>query len=165
MGWMIECVDCPKYFFKMTDRSLRLDANGHPHIAYGDDHLYYAWYDGSIWHFEAADEAPGVGRHASLALDENGYPHISYFDDYNDDLKYAYRDASGWHTQIVNSAWNGNLEGGTSLAMDGNGYAHISYYDDARYSVNYAFQDGNGWHKETIDQFEASWETIVGTRH
>ena len=39
-GWLVECVDCPKYFSNMTDRSLRLDAAGHPHIAYGGDHLY-----------------------------------------------------------------------------------------------------------------------------
>jgi hypothetical protein len=131
MGWLIECVDCPKYFYKMTDRSLRLDATGYPHIAYGDDHLYYAWYDGANWHVETADKAPGVGKHASLALDEGGNPHISYFDDDNDALKYAYHDASGWHTQIVNDAWDGNLEGGTSLALDGSGYPHISYYDDS----------------------------------
>lgn len=33
--WTIECVDCPKLFDSMTDRSLRLDAVGRPHIAYG----------------------------------------------------------------------------------------------------------------------------------
>ena len=30
-GWVIECVDCPKSFGAMTDRSLRLDAAGHTH--------------------------------------------------------------------------------------------------------------------------------------
>jgi len=41
-NWRIECVDCPKQFSDMTDRSLRLDDGGHPHIAYGGKHLYYA---------------------------------------------------------------------------------------------------------------------------
>jgi hypothetical protein len=45
-GWLTECVDCPKYFTNMTDRSLRLDAAGHPRNAYGADYLYYAWHDG-----------------------------------------------------------------------------------------------------------------------
>ena len=27
-GWQIECVDCPKYFSNMTDRSLHLDMAG-----------------------------------------------------------------------------------------------------------------------------------------
>ena len=87
LGWVIECVDCPKYFEEMSDRSLRLDAAGHPHIAYGSDHLYYAWHDGTTWHLETVDDAPGVGSYASLALDGGGYPHISYYDSTNEDLR------------------------------------------------------------------------------
>ena len=45
-GWQTECADCPRQFSNMTDHSLRLDAEGHPHVAYGGDHLYYAWSDG-----------------------------------------------------------------------------------------------------------------------
>ena len=93
-GWVIECVDCPKYFDGITDRSLRLDADGNPRIAYGGDHLYYAWHDGANWHYEMADDSPGVGKHASLALDGNGYPHISYYDRTNGDLSYAYYSAA-----------------------------------------------------------------------
>jgi len=78
MGWLIECVDCPKYVGYLTGRSLRVDAAGQPHVAYGGDHLYYAWHDGATWHLETADDAPGVGSDASLALDGAGYPHISY---------------------------------------------------------------------------------------
>jgi hypothetical protein len=51
-GWTIECVDCPKQFSNMTDRSLALDLAGHPHIAYGREDLYYAYHDGSVWHYE-----------------------------------------------------------------------------------------------------------------
>jgi len=102
-GWVIECTDCLKQFSNMTDRSLRLDAAGHPHIAYGGDHLYYAWNDGVSWQLETVDASPDVGQHASLALDGGGYPHISYYDDTNDDLKYAYQDASGWHIETVDS--------------------------------------------------------------
>jgi len=79
-GWTIDCPDCPKLFSNMTDRSLRLDAAVHPHIAYGEDHLYCAWHDGVAWRYETADPSPGVGVYASLALDDGGSPHISYFD-------------------------------------------------------------------------------------
>ena len=61
-GWVIECADCPKKFLGMTDRSLRLDAAGHPHIAHGSDHLYYAWHDGADWHYETVDDSSGVGQ-------------------------------------------------------------------------------------------------------
>ncbi len=142
-GWVIECVDCPKKFSEMTDRSLRLDAAGHPHIAYGRDHLYYAWYDGADWHYETADDSPNVGWYASLALDGHGYPHISYSG--GGHLKYAYQDAYGWHIETVDS------EGGvyTSLALDGDGYPHISHYGND--NLKYAYQDASGWYTETVD--------------
>ena len=139
LGWAIECVDCPKYFEEMSDRSLRLDAAGYPHIAYGSDHLYYAWHDGATWHLETVDEAPGVGSYASLALDGGGYPHISYYDTTNGDLRYAYLDASGWHTQIVDS--EGVVGRNTSLALDGSGYPHIGYNNITDDDLMYAYRD------------------------
>ena len=54
-GWTLACVDCPRDFRQPQARSLRLDATGHPHIAYGGDHLYYASYDGAAWQVEVAD--------------------------------------------------------------------------------------------------------------
>jgi uncharacterized repeat protein (TIGR01451 family) len=88
-GWTIDCPDCPKLFSSMTDRSLRLDAAGRPHVAYGQDHLYYAWHDGVAWRYETADASPGVGIYASLALDGGGSPHISYWDETTGDLHHA----------------------------------------------------------------------------
>ncbi len=123
--WIIECVDCPKSFYGMSDRSLVLDAAGHPHIAYGGDHLYYAWHDGTSWHYETADSSPIVGAYASLALDQEGYPHISFMDGQNQDLRYAYKDASGWHVEAAVS--EGLVGYFTSLALDADGYPHVSY--------------------------------------
>ncbi|MDH7486327.1 MAG: carboxypeptidase regulatory-like domain-containing protein, partial [Anaerolineae bacterium] len=80
----------------MTNRSLRLDTSGHPHIAYGGDHLYYAWHDGAAWHLETVDPSPGVGRYASLGLDGAGFPHISYHDGVHGSLKYARWTGSTW---------------------------------------------------------------------
>ena len=85
----------------MGQHSLRLDAAGHPRIAYGGDHLYYAWYDGAAWHTETADNAPSVGRYASLALDAAGYPHISYYDLANKDLKYARWTGTAWRSSAL----------------------------------------------------------------
>ena len=83
-------MDYPKQFSWMTDRSLWLDADEYPHIAYGCKHLYYAYYDGVSWHLETVDDSPAVGKHTSLALDGDGHPHISYYAHYPYyDLKYA----------------------------------------------------------------------------
>lgn len=101
--WHIQRVDAPKLFSDMTDRSLRLNADGHFRIAYGEDFLYYIWYDGRTWHKEVVDRSPGTGRYASLALDAAGNPHISYWDSTLYDLKYARWTGSKWEIQTVDS--------------------------------------------------------------
>lgn len=152
-GWDLACVDCPRYFQNMTDRSLRLDANEHPHVAYGDDHLYYAWRDDTTWHTEVVDNSPGVGSYAALALDGTGYAHISYFDAVNINLKYAWQDGSGWHIQTLDPT----AKAGTfsSLALDSHGHAHISYYDIANTNLKYAWQDDTRWRFEIVDEIGA----------
>ncbi len=141
----IECADCPKQFDYSTDRYLRLDSLGNPHLAYGRDHLYYAWRDAAGWHDETADSATLVGSVASLALTASGAPRIAYLDTLNDKLKYAARLASGWQVETVADA----AYGGVSLGVDSSGYAHISYWDGQR--LKYAYQDAGGWHFEIAD--------------
>ncbi|HHH40664.1 MAG TPA: carboxypeptidase regulatory-like domain-containing protein, partial [Chloroflexi bacterium] len=148
--WTVQTVDAPKYFADMTDRSLALDGNVHPHIAYGGDHLYYAYYDGSTWHREMVDASAGVGSHAAIAVTGTTAitVHISYYDAVNGDLKYARRDAGGrWITQTVD--YNGNVGRYTSIALDRQGRPHISYYDVTNKNLKYAYWDGNQWHEET----------------
>ena len=55
-GWTTERVEDGKAFWNMPDRSLALDTAGRPHIAYGGDHLYYGYYDGTSWHTEVVDD-------------------------------------------------------------------------------------------------------------
>ena len=148
-AWVIECVDCPHYFTFMTDSRLLVDSEGHSHMAYGGDHLYYAWHDGANWHSETADDAPQVGQYASLVLDGNGYPHISYYDELDSNLKYAYRDATGWHVETVDTDHVGQHH--TSLALDASGYPHIGYYCGSTSDLKYAYLDAYGWHIETVD--------------
>ncbi len=78
--WTTEAVDAPKIFTDFYSRSLAVDTDDHPHIAYGGDHLYYAFYDGTSWNYETVDLSTGVGECASIALDSSGKVHISYFD-------------------------------------------------------------------------------------
>ena len=80
LAWDIQTVDAPKSFGGMGDKSLRLDTNNNPHVAYGGDHLYYDWREGTTWHSEIVDAGSAVGSYATLALDANGKPHISYYD-------------------------------------------------------------------------------------
>jgi len=149
--WNIHRVHSGKFFDDMGDRSLALDADGNPHIAYGGKHLYYAWNDGTEWYIDTVDDSWDVGLFASLALDSGGYPHISYYDrDPNGDLKYAYKDVSGWHIQTVDSS-NNSLGLFTSLALDANGHVHISYSDLTEGHLKYANWDGSQWSLQVVD--------------
>jgi hypothetical protein len=148
--WQTARVDAPKLFREMGARSLALDAAGYPHIAYGEDSLYYAWQDGTAWHYDVVD-APTemVGWDTSLALDTLGRPHISYCDLTRGDLKYAYYDGSFWHVEVVDSL--GDVGHHTSLVLDTLGFPHISYYDQGNGDLKYARWDGSAWRIETVD--------------
>jgi hypothetical protein len=144
--WEMEVVHNGKQFKFMTDRSLRLDAAGNPHVVYGEDRLYYAWSDGTIWHHEVADMSVHVGLWASLDIDEEGFPHISYEATLKGDLKYAYKDAAGWHTETI--SWPA---GRTSLAVDDAGFPHVAFYEYQYCDLKYAYKDAAGWHIEIVD--------------
>jgi hypothetical protein len=117
------------------------------------EHLEYAFRDNSGWHIQIVDR-DRPGWHSSIALDMEGFPHISYgaisgcvFIFCDLDLRYAYLDVNGWHTQTVDT--NGSAGNFTSLAIDTDGYPHISYLSDT--VLKYAHWDGNSWLSATVD--------------
>lgn len=151
VSWHTECVDCGKRFYRLTNQSMKLDSNGYPHIAYGGDNLYYAWFDGATWQHETIDNEPGVGGNASLALDQSGNPHVIYHDLSHEALKYAYQDNSGWHTMLVDDN-PGDVGIYTSIAIDSDDLPHITYYDLYNSMLRYAFYNGSSWQLDEIDK-------------
>jgi PKD repeat protein len=151
--WSIDCADCPKDISAMSDRSLHLDASGRPHIAYGSENLYYAWFDGSAWQYITVDETIGTGGVASLDLGASGYAYISYWDNRNQEVKFARQDSSGWQITVIDQV-QGNWDCGTSIVLDGAEYPHlayIAYNQSGDQELRYAFQDIGGWHYQMVD--------------
>jgi len=160
-AWQIETVDSIGDVGRYC--SLTVDASGNPHISYYDGtnkHLKYAYKDTAGWHIETADADGKAGEYSSIALDANGNPHISYYASYNSsnqyiaDLKYAYKDGSGWHTETVDTyGFTGRY---TSIAIDSNGYPHISYFLETYPNyyfasiLMYAYKDSAGWHTGSV---------------
>lgn len=103
IDWIIETPDGPRQFAYRSDRSLAVDAFGRPHMAYGEDGLYYACSDGASWHIEGVDSTPQVGAWAAIALDAFGRPHISYADSDRDVLRHAYRGPAGWSIETADT--------------------------------------------------------------
>ena len=96
------------------------------------------------WATRTIDSYGDVGKHTSLALDKDGWPHISYLDATHTALKYAYKDASGWH--ITTAVSSGRNDYYTSIALDNVGYPHIIHGDSYYWRLKYTYQDASGWH-------------------
>ncbi len=144
-NWSIEPVDAPRYFALMGDRSLALDAAGNPHIAYGGDALYYAWFDGTAWHTEVVDAAGG--GFTSLVLDAAGHPHISYL--YDDTVYYAYFDGTAWQKMVVDDS-SYFYYYTTAIGLDSSGRSHVVYYE-AIGNLRHAYYNGTAWQRETVE--------------
>ncbi len=157
--WQIAFVETTESVYGMT--SIALDGSGNPHIAfdkgiwYGEQ-LWHAWWDGANWQQEGIDSLPydgNVGEWNSLAFDTVGYPNIAYTyytNDGNCYLKHAYKDASGWHTQVADSLIGDEFKY-ISMALDNSNHPHISFYDWNVYDLKYAYWDGATWHIERVD--------------
>ena len=151
----IETVDGPKYAASYTPESIAVDTSGNPHIVYGSDHLYYAYYDGSTWQFETIDASPCVGACASIALDTSDKVHISYYDGGNNSLKYATNTSGSWITETVDSGggYGCGWDVHSSIALDSLRNAHITYYlyyNRSRGNLKYATNASGKWIIKTI---------------
>lgn len=154
--WLIQGIDCPKQFSGMSDRHLGLDSSLRPHMVYGKDHLYHAWFDGATWRHEVVDAEDLTGLHASLAIAANGDLHVSYAKLGGPNLRYAYTCGETWIRETVDQV----VGSGTSLAVTSGGIPCIGYHDNANGDLRFAHRGATGW---IIDVVDSEGDVGLGT--
>jgi len=138
---------------------LALDSADRPRLCFYDDDLVmpqtalrYAYYDGTVWHFETVDgDVFYNGQECSIALDSQDHPHISFRDI---GLWYAHRTTSWQVTLVDDDFFAGDT---SSLALDHLDRPRIAFSD---WDTDVPSQDeeqlqyaslGSVWQIDTVD--------------
>jgi hypothetical protein len=103
-NWASSAVDAPRYISDLGTRAVVIDSYNVPCMVYGNDHLYFTCWTGTLWDVEMVDSDPGVGRFATLVMEADNTPHIAYYDETNGRLRYATRIAGEWQIEYVDGA-------------------------------------------------------------
>ncbi len=131
-----------------------LDSDGEPHVLFvglNTEDVFVAHHAAGEWVVEPVDN---LGEHsgASIAIDVEDGLHVAYVDRPLGQLRYAYREASGWMRENVAAM----SDGLTSIAVGSDGRPRItcaaqlgSEGDDERTLTFHARGDA-GWDSETI---------------
>ncbi len=105
------------------------------------------WVHGDVETF-AATGAFGSAW-ASLTLDAADQPRVLYYDDIRGDVRYAFRNDTGWHVEVVQHTGALNIVGREgSLALDSDGNAHAAYTvrtGSQAAEVRYGVRGASGW--------------------
>ncbi len=139
-AWMIEFVDAPKY---IKEGKIVVDSSGNPHIAYGGDYLYHAWFDGEAWNTETVDSTTifYIYSQIDIAIDSADNVHICYDKNGGDfTLEHTTNATGSWVSETVDAVAGSYSVGRySSIAIDSIDNVHISYYDshdEIKYAAN-----------------------------
>jgi hypothetical protein len=172
-AWQARTVDLAAETGKWN--SLRLDAEGNPHVSYSAHAIgeqRYASWNGKSWSISTIEARatsktnalhPGYGN--SLVLTSNGQPLVSYMDETR--LKFArQRSDAGWSVEEVDYIsgidWQDYK---SSLVLDDDGNPHIAY--QASGALKHAYFDGKEWRHEVIagrGQLPARYPSMVSAK-
>lgn len=137
--------------------ALALDSKNPPHFSIGSYSglRYGALEMDRSWREELINlpEGEWVADHTDLALTRTDPPRIAYVAtraDGDHDLRYAYRNETGWNVDTVDS--RGDVGQYVSLALDGNDMPRMSFYDATNGDLGFAVWDGDDWRVELVDR-------------
>jgi hypothetical protein len=152
--WEVSMIEPGKWFDNMGSRSLVIDSNDRPQIAYGGRDLYNAWYDGSKWQTMVVDTGPGLNRHAAIALPPGSSSTcIGYIDEPNGHVKCAQWVSDGffpfgWLWRIETVA-NADISRSVTVAANNLGQPRLLFFSPSG-QLRYAYRENNLWYFETV---------------
>ncbi len=155
-AWQTQAVAQGDWDYAFDYAGLALDEDGHPHIAYNKDdvfwgdELHYARWDGSAWQTETlfSKDVNSASDATALVLDNAGRPHIVH--GVWDGIAHTYWDGAAWKTETVDAQAE-SISSRLSLTIDGAGKLHLAYWDMTSEALKYAYKDGAGWHVQPVD--------------
>jgi len=147
--WVIECVDCPRYFEDVSPGALQADSKADLHVVYGSEHLYHAWTEDGTWKFEVVDTTLGAGHPAVLAIDQKDGLHIAYHHEGTQALKYAHFDDGGWQLSEVIGGLSGEMH--LTVGVGPTGRVHVAFFDSDEKKLRYGYLDESSWHFELVE--------------
>jgi hypothetical protein len=140
-----------------------LDSNGMIHIIFGnmtyndseyERSIYYSTNDSGYWSTEKIASFTGEDDFpiSKIVLDSKDKPHISYVP-YPLGLRYAYKDSTGWHIEIINEE---NVYY-SLMTLDSSDNPHIIYEGEVNVftrkgKFKHSYKDSRGWHTELINE-------------
>jgi hypothetical protein len=163
LGWHFQTVDAAGTANTFT--SIAIDEAGRVHIAYEDGATYYtgdlkhASLETTGWQIETVDTSEYVGIYSGLALDAANNPHMVYAGRLYETIRYAYRNESGWTSELVLDT--GGRVGSATMSATANGSPHISCqigYPSG--PLWYAGKNGSEWAVEILEpDIDFNWQT------
>jgi hypothetical protein len=126
---------------------LTFDASSRPHILFLDSkagEINYAYLSGSTWVTERVDGGAGLGE-ASSVVAWPAEPRGAY---YKLGYRYAYRDAGGWHSELLTPDFGEFIR----LFNDGSGTPHAVYSSTGTRSIVHAVRETAGWTEDNISE-------------
>ncbi len=104
----------------------------------------------AAWPGEIADSNDCVSGKINLALDPNGRPHVTYYNTCLNEIKYSWRDGTGWH--ITGFTFDPDSIGQTSdIVVGPDGIARIIVQNSTLGDLWYAYRSSGAWKYELID--------------
>ncbi|MBM3317290.1 MAG: hypothetical protein FJY75_05515, partial [Candidatus Eisenbacteria bacterium] len=146
--WQHEVVD-PRTAVHNRGPSLIFDETGAAHVGFTCGTPCHAYRATAGWVVEAIDVDPG-GDYISICFDPAGQLHAAYNHPvglFSSQLKYAWRDGTGWHAELVTS------DGGYDCVLRFDGLGRPCIVHCGSWSAGEIFcsvRTGTGWTHETV---------------